>query len=688
MKALTGFKDTWSYLKKPTNPFVLFIVPLSFALLSITLGYQVRSGITISMEPTNAGFLRGFYEPERSGDREFRWTRQRASIDIPGLGAANWLLRLELAAGPRNGNPPPTVIFAVGGEPIGKALVAAGPAWYDLYIPRRLVTSGNVNIGISTPTFRPRSDPRDLGVAVFGVYLQPTGAILTQTGFVVPSLGTTLSLAGAIGLLGVLVAVLGGSARSAMAVSAVLSLATGFALAFHRIALTPYASQVFWVALGLLAAATVPWRLLRYRRLLAQIGYLSGGVSLVVFTVAVVPLLQGAGRAVDLQIIWDAARRLVSHSDLYQWQEIVRNHFGAVYKIPPLFALLISPLVQLPFTVSKIVWRAVSLTIFILVVVAVVRRYLKGHPWWLIGFAVALALLFRPIYDTLNYGQVDLVLLGCIWAAMVLSETKWTPLGGALLGLATMFKVYPGAFVVLLASRRDWKAVLGFLVGLGLIVVATVPFVGLETYTFYVTAVLPRIGDGTAWVENQTLNGFLSRFFTDTYSSRPGPTNLYVQVGTYLGAAVFLGASLLLVRTAARRGIPDSDLDFGMFSAALLLSVPAAWIHYEAVLLPAFAALVFKYGHLLKTNRLALFLTIAGYALVAFGNIWSYGPFLTGWLSIPVYTGVVHQGLWRTVLSYKFFGIVALWLALGVVRLSEIRSKGLTRPKQVCATAP
>lgn len=189
-------------------------------------------------------------------------------------------------------------------------------------------------------------------------------------------------------------------------------------------------------------------------------------------------------------------------------------------------------------------------------------------------------------------------------------------------------------------------------------------------------------------MENQTLNGFLSRFFTDTYSSRPGPTNPYVQIGTYLGAAAFLGLSLLLVWIAARRGIPDGDLDFGMFSAALLLSVPAAWIHYEAVLLPAFAALVFKYGHLLKTNRLALFLTVAGYALVGFGNIWSYGPFLTGWLSIPVYTGVVHQGLWRMVLSYKFFGIVALWLAIGVVRLSEIRSKGITRPKQVCATAP
>jgi hypothetical protein len=73
------------------------------------------------------------------------------------------------------------------------------------------------------------------------------------------------------------------------------------------------------------------------------------------------------------------------------------------------------------------------------------------------------------------------------------------PLGGFLLGAATVFKLFPGLLLVYLVLRRRWREV-GWTVGAGVVltvlalaVVGTAPFVAFFQYQ------LPRIGTGEAF---------------------------------------------------------------------------------------------------------------------------------------------------------------------------------------------
>jgi hypothetical protein len=97
-------------------------------------------------------------------------------------------------------------------------------------------------------------------------------------------------------------------------------------------------------------------------------------------------------------------------------------------------------------------------------------------------------------------------------------------------------------------------------------------------------------------------------------------------------------------------------LQFGVFTILMVLTVPAAWMHYQTiVILPMFALLLLAHARG-GLPRWQAALLAAAYALIAYGNQWSF------------YDGTIMGLLTVLGVSYKFYGLLLL-LAVVIARL-------------------
>jgi uncharacterized membrane protein len=256
---------------------------------------------------------------------------------------------------------------------------------------------------------------------------------------------------------------------------------------------------------------------------------------------------------------------------------------------------------------------------------------------------------FRPISDTIAFGQIDLALLLALtlalWALRA-EHARPDVLAGALVALGTLFKVYPLLLLAFFVVKRRWWALAGFALGMLVLNGISIAVVGWEMHRVYLFEVLPRIGGTTSWVENQTISGFLARLVlppTDTTIFHNRPIEL---LGLAIGGAVGLLACLLALRPA-HSASPRFALQYGYFALAMVLTVPAAWMHYETLLFLPFAALLLhardRQIGLTRAALLAISFGLAGY-----GNQWSY------------YDGTVLGLLTVLGVSYKFYGMLLL----------------------------
>jgi hypothetical protein len=135
----------------------------------------------------------------------------------------------------------------------------------------------------------------------------------------------------------------------------------------------------------------------------------------------------------------------------------------------------------------------------------------------------------------------------------------------------------------------------------------------------------------------------LSVLPTDTTIFHNRPIEL---LGLALGAAVGLLACLLALRPA-RPTSTTLALQYGSFALVMVLTVPAAWMHYETLLFLPFAALLLhardRQIGLARAALLAISFALAGY-----GNQWSY------------FDGTVLGVLTVVGVSYKFYGMLLL----------------------------
>jgi hypothetical protein len=192
------------------------------------------------------------------------------------------------------------------------------------------------------------------------------------------------------------------------------------------------------------------------------IGLLLGCIALVLLSVLLAP--KAVSRMVDFEVYWTAATRARAAEPLYRAED---GHYQ--FKYLPAFAVLAIPVSLVPLPAAKAVWFAVSVALVAVVLalsVAVLPRRLK--PRWVL-VAVTIVAMGKFYGHELVLGQVNLLFLFVVLAALVSLSAAREPTAGLLLALAVTVKPYAVIFGPWLVARRRAAAAAAFAAGLAAI---------------------------------------------------------------------------------------------------------------------------------------------------------------------------------------------------------------------------
>ena len=215
---------------------------------------------------------------------------------------------------------------------------------------------------------------------------------------------------------------------------------------------------------------------------------------------------------------------------------------------------------------------------------------------WLTAACVA---LIEPVYKTMEYGQVNAVLMALV-AVDLLAVPRGSRWRGVLSGLAAAFKLTPAIAVLVLLARREWRAATT-MVAAALAVTAGAWVVSpAESWRFFSEAMWDPTRAGLAdYAGNQNLRAVLARAWP-VWASESALSAVWAGVV----AAAVAGTWVLLRRLErAGAGSTGSTGSTGSGSVLLLqlsatmvlglLVSPISWSHHWVWVVPALFALVF-----------------------------------------------------------------------------------------------
>jgi hypothetical protein len=186
--------------------------------------------------------------------RTYRWSSDRSTISLPGLGRGDWTVTLNAILRHPDQQPLDTTIVA-NGVPIAR-LPDNGPRRLALFVPAALMPDGDLTLTITSNTFK---DPRPLGALLYDLRVAPAGP-----GALLPPLSSLLY--GLIAALCLYVCLLRMTGRAALAAALALAVvvAGAWVLATARyptaFMLPRMAALAAWsIALLLALERLLPW---------------------------------------------------------------------------------------------------------------------------------------------------------------------------------------------------------------------------------------------------------------------------------------------------------------------------------------------------------------------------------------------------------------------------------------------
>ncbi len=677
----------------------------------VLLAYLWTPAVRVPVGEQDSLVYHNFNEVETLDNFTFRWSTGRSSLTLPQLGQpASGSLKLGLWIPDTHPAVPLTLIHD--DRPLLTVPVQPGFRTVFVLAPREVFAPGDVRLDLVAPPWHSADDPRILGVAVTEIGWSGLGRTLPPARqlAVLPALAAAITLlfgrlryrswnallAGA--LSGAGLAIWSGLAPLAVApyttrlllliVLAHITLILWTALAqrntsgWHLPVEADALQLVTLFALSYWLYLPFQWALCR------EVGsgvcprpgtHVIGLVLLPAILVLIAwPRMQPAVRhhwglrvlafaavaagiyatmfafrrsAPDFFIHWRAAFEVHLGRPLYKLDEIRANHFGHAYKLPPFYMIFFLPYATADDMRVLVGFRVINVTL-LLASAGLLANMLRSALGWKTALAAVAVVvgLMQPAFDTIAIGQTDIFLLVLLVLMLIGLRSRRSWLVGLPLALAISFKIYPLLLMGLLVIRREWRSLLWTMLGLILFNGLAVAVVGWRPHLIWLTEVLPSLGGGSSWVENQTLNGFLSRLIMDSMRLEPIRDPL-LDLLTYGSFVLVAGISFLLVLPRTDRDKPGFMLQYSLLPLVLVLAVPAAWIHYSTITILPFVALVWHAAVQKLSLRQACAAALA-FGLIAYGNQWSF------------FTGTRHPGLPALALSYKTLGLTLLWCVL------------------------
>jgi alpha-1,2-mannosyltransferase len=295
----------------------------------------------------------------------------------------------------------------------------------------------------------------------------------------------------------------------------------------------------------------------------------------------------------------------------------IYDHFN--YPNPPIMALLLSPLVAIPNPiVGAFVWFFLKIGMTLLALGWVFRLIESEEvrfPTWAKGVTVLLSL--RPVMSDLIHGNVNLFILFLVIAAVFAYQRGRPFVSGVVVALAIACKVTPALFIPYFLWKRQWKALAGCAVGLGLFLfVVPSAFFGWQDNNEKLLAwtkqmILPFVAKGEVTSEhnNQSVPGLAHRLLThapssSTYVNDQKVATEYHNVvsldprtaGLIVKGCMALFALLVVWSCRTPSTIRPgwrSAAEFSIVVLGMLLFSERTWKHHAVTLLLPFAVLCY-----------------------------------------------------------------------------------------------
>jgi alpha-1,2-mannosyltransferase len=366
----------------------------------------------------------------------------------------------------------------------------------------------------------------------------------------------------------------------------------------------------------------------------------------VAFAALVVWFAWSAKYPVDLTVYRLGGHLWLDGGDLYRSLAATAGGIRLPFTYPPFAAITVVPLALVPLAAAAALMVLLSLG----TLAATLRVSLRGGTdrasgrpsMRLVAILLPLMLLLEPVWSTIGYGQVNLVLMALV-ALDCLVDTPWWP-RGLLVGLAAAIKLTPAVFLLYFLVRGDRRAAL---VGAATFCAATAVSVLLawnDSVNYWSSVVFKteRIG-GREAASNQSVFGVLTRFGLDG----AGRTALWL----------FLGAGILALAVIGMRrsfGSARPGLALVINAAAGLLLSPVSWSHHWVWFVVAVVVL----GREWRGSSSARWLTIIGV------GVFVIAP--DRWLP----AGRGPTGSWS--IGQQMFGNLYVWYALAGLVLAVV----------------
>ncbi|GGK93624.1 glycosyltransferase 87 family protein [Mangrovihabitans endophyticus] len=318
-----------------------------------------------------------------------------------------------------------------------------------------------------------------------------------------------------------------------------------------------------------------------------------------------------AGLAVDR----GALTSWLSGGGLYAFRDPV-VHLGTAMSPPTAFFLL--PSAWVPLRVAGWLLALCGVTALVLAAVALAAPMARRHgrPRWIaVLLAVAMAVAIEPVRATLGLGTLDLLVFGLLVAdvvalrrgAWVRSREAWWPgrtaaqtadgtapatrlrrgwangaWAGVGTGLATVFAMGSGLFIVYLGLTRQWRPMITALITSVTLAAGALVAAPHETAAWFAEVFwrLDRTG-GIARPDNQSLAGVLARL----YDSATTPVLLWSSF-----AMLLLAVGLIRARSAHAEG--DEVAAFTVVGLTGAIVGPVTGIHELIWVFPALLILI------------------------------------------------------------------------------------------------
>ncbi|MBL8693784.1 MAG: DUF2029 domain-containing protein [Planctomycetes bacterium] len=288
--------------------------------------------------------------------------------------------------------------------------------------------------------------------------------------------------------------------------------------------------------------------------------------------------------------------------------------YDANFSYPPIFAVGMEPLAELPLGVAATVWFLFQVGVLGATAYFALRLLRAAAvPHAELVLWIALIASSRFLLNNLTHGNVNSLVL-----MLVLASADWLGRGalaraGLAISAAASIKLLPLIFLPMLAARRAWRSVAGLAVGL-LVCNALLPalWLGAEraielSVAWYEKMIEPFYQASAVSTDerNLALAAAIDRHFTDGTMEHfdPTPTPLHVDLLTPASAnfvtKVLLGGIVICVLTLSFRARRDRSPRRFLVEAALalltmLLISPKTWKAHFVWILPAYLVLISK----------------------------------------------------------------------------------------------